>query len=105
VICGNRQQGNVACPFDRLGDVTLMRGTVSGNPAWHNFAPLGDEETERARLFIIDDKVFLRAETANFTPLERTTFAWSTLCTGSACWWPLTLPACGTLADTGRALI
>jgi len=104
VIGCNRQKSNVSRPLDCFSDMALMCRTVSGDSAWDNLAALRNKETECTWLFVVDSQVFLSAKTANFTALERTSLAWSTLSAWAACW-ALARSACWTLAGTGWTLI
>jgi len=82
VIGRNRQQGQIAGTLDRFSDFSLVSGAVAGDTARNDLAAFGDEVAQCARLFIIDGQVFLGAETAYFSTLERAfsaLAAWATL--------------------------
>jgi len=76
VGAGDWQQGDVSCPLDGLGNLSLVLGTVSGNPAWNYLATLGDEVAKCAWIFVIDGYLFVGAETANLTALKRSFLPW-----------------------------
>ncbi|OGU05842.1 MAG: hypothetical protein A2X82_01940 [Geobacteraceae bacterium GWC2_55_20] len=71
----NRKKRNVSCAFDRLGNFSLVSCAVAGNTSRNDLSALGNKKTKCARLFVIDGQVFLGAETAYFTTLERASFA------------------------------
>jgi len=48
------QQGNVAGALNRLGDLTLMGGTISGDSPRNNLPPLGNKIAEIANFLVID---------------------------------------------------
>jgi len=71
VGAGDWQQGDVSCPLDSLGYLSLVLGTVSGNPAWYYLAALSDEVAECAWVFVVNGYLFIGAETANLAALKR----------------------------------
>jgi len=76
VGAGDWQQGNVSCPLDGLGNLSLVLGAVSGNPAWNYLAALSDEIAECAWIFVIDCYLLVGAETANLAALKRSFLPW-----------------------------
>jgi hypothetical protein len=76
VSAGDRQQCNVSCPLDGLGNLSLVLGAVSGNPAWNYLAALGYEIAKCARILVINGYLFVGAETANLTALKRSFLPW-----------------------------
>jgi len=76
VGAGDWQQRNVSCPLDGLGNLSLVLGAVSGNPAWNNLATLRDEIAKGAWIFVVDGYLFVGAETANLTALKRSFLPW-----------------------------
>jgi len=77
VIGSNREQRNIAGPLDCLGYFPLMCCTVAGDPARYDLAALCYEEAQRTGLLVVDGKIFLCTETADFTALKRASFAWA----------------------------
>lgn len=67
----------MTAPLDRLCQPTLVDGTVAGDPAWHHFAPVGDETAKQALIFVIDMLDLVFAESADFPafPLGKISFA------------------------------
>lgn len=85
VIGCNREQRNVASPFDCFGNFSLVCCAVAGNPARHDLAALGDKEAQSARFFVVNGKIFLGTKTAHLAALKRASFAWTAGASGAAC--------------------
>lgn len=83
MACCQRQQCQIAGTFNCLGDLALVLGAVTGDPAWYDFAPLGDEVAQGAWVFVVNGCIFLGAETANLAALKRTLLTWTA---GAAIW-------------------
>ena len=73
---GYRKQSDDPCPLDCLGYLSLVLGTVSGNPAWNNLAALSNEIAQCAWILVINGYLFIGAETTNFTALKRSFLPW-----------------------------
>jgi hypothetical protein len=54
---------HVPTPFDRLGQLALMSGTIAGDATGNNFAPLGHKPAQHAIIFVVykRDLVFAKA--------------------------------------------
>jgi hypothetical protein len=70
-----RQKGNLARPFDRQGQLTLVLGTVAGYSPGNDLSSFRYEITESFRIFIIYPHIGIYAETADFSPSKCTSFA------------------------------
>jgi hypothetical protein len=83
VRAGDRQQGYVSCPLDGLGDISLVLGAVTGNPAGDYLAAFSDEVAECAWILVVNGYLFVGAETAHLAPLKRSFLPWPAraLCT------------------------
>ncbi|OFY99271.1 MAG: hypothetical protein A2Z97_02565 [Bdellovibrionales bacterium GWB1_52_6] len=62
-IANHRQ---IAGAFDRSCKLALMIGAVARNSARNNLAMLSDKRLHHAIVFIVHDKILVRAETADF---------------------------------------
>src|ERR1700722_8474846 len=62
------QQGHLAGVLDRLGDVTLVLGAVSGDPAGPDLAPVGNELPQQPGVLVVHVGDLLLAEQADFLP-------------------------------------
>ncbi len=67
---GNRQQGNVSRPLDRLGYFALVPRAVAGDSPWNDFPALANEGTERTRIFIIYGYLLVGTEPAYLSSLK-----------------------------------
>jgi len=76
VGAGDWQQCNVSCPLDCLGNLSLVLGAVSGNPAWNYFATLSDEIAECAWILVVNGYLLVCTEAANLTTLKRSFLPW-----------------------------
>jgi len=76
VGAGYRQQSDVTCPLDCLGNFSLVLGAVPGNPAGNNLAALGNKIAQGAWILVINGYLLIGAETANFTALKRSFLSW-----------------------------
>jgi len=56
--------------FDRLRELALVLGADSGDPAGHDFAPLGDVALQQAGVFVIDLRGVFALEGIGFTAAE-----------------------------------
>jgi hypothetical protein len=52
-----------------------MKGAVSGDSARHDFAVLGDKRLHHANIFVIEQEVLIRAESADFFAMKSTAAA------------------------------
>jgi hypothetical protein len=66
-----RQERNGPGAFDGGGQCPLMLGAGAGNTSGDDFPPLGNKIPKGSRFFIIDHHGFIRAETADFTPMKK----------------------------------
>jgi hypothetical protein len=71
------QQRNVASALDGFSQLALMISTGTGDPAWRDFSPLGNEIAQGPDIFVINCRFLVGTETANFatakTPAGSTT--------------------------------
>jgi hypothetical protein len=58
-VAGIRQQSDLPGPFDGLGHLALVLGTVSVYPAGNDLATLGYKVLQGPGLFVIDDQTFV----------------------------------------------
>lgn len=65
-----RQQGDIACPFDGNGHLPLMLRTVTGNPPGNNLPAFGNEEAKDSGILIIDGQFLVCAESTDFSSKE-----------------------------------
>jgi hypothetical protein len=63
------QKRNVSGSFDGHRQHALVFGTIPGNPARGDFAPLSGEIPENFHVFIINGKAAVRTELAHFPPV------------------------------------
>ena len=75
MCAGNRQQGDIPRPLYSFGNVPLMLGAISRNPARNYLAPLAYKITERPGIFVIYRYLLIGAETADLPALERALLA------------------------------
>ena len=75
LICGERQERNVAGAFNGDSHLTLMLGAVARNAARKNFAALGRETAELSRVFVIYSLNFIDAKRTNFSARASTSFS------------------------------
>jgi hypothetical protein len=66
-----RQQRDVPGTLDGGRQLSLMAGTVAGDPAGNQFAALGDETAQEANVLVVD-RDSLGAEAADLPPLHAT---------------------------------
>ncbi len=58
--------------FDRPRQFTLVAGTSASLPAWADFAIFRNEAFEHIHRFVVNYKVFIRAELANLRAGNKT---------------------------------
>ncbi len=88
---GERQERDIPAPLHRDGYLALMTRAIAGDAAGQYFAPFGDEKPEGLHIFVVDERRFVNAETANFSP-DRKTFPFVG---------PLAVPAPGIVGPCG----
>ncbi len=66
ILYGKREQGNISSPLDRLGQLPLMPGAVSGNSGGNYFPPLRNQRFEQFDIEKIDDLNFIGTKATNF---------------------------------------
>jgi hypothetical protein len=65
-LTGIRKQGNVAGALNRSCQIALVLGAGSGLPAWANLSIFGYKTAQQVNLLVIDYRIFIGAELANF---------------------------------------
>ena len=65
-----RQEGDVARPFDGNGHLPLVLGTVTGDPPGNDFSTFGDKEAENSRVLVIDGQFLVGTESTDFSSQE-----------------------------------
>ena len=65
-----RQQGDIARPFDGHGYLPLMLGAVAGNPPGNDLPTFRDEEPEDSWVLIINGQFFVGTESTDFSSQE-----------------------------------
>jgi hypothetical protein len=73
---GYREQRNVSCSLDGLGNFPLVLCAVPGNPPGDNLSPLADEGAKRARVFVVNADLLIGTEAANFSALKCSLLPW-----------------------------
>src|SRR5438128_2772974 len=72
---GKRHQSEVSCPLDGYRKLALMAGTVPGDTARNNLAPLGDQVAQAPHIFVVDEGQFIRAESTDLLAQKAPAFA------------------------------
>jgi hypothetical protein len=65
-----RKHGHRTGALDGVGQLALVPGATSGDPARNDLAALGDEAAEATHVFVVDEVDLVRAELANFSAPE-----------------------------------
>src|SRR5262245_37456380 len=65
-----RQQRHGPRPLDGDGQLALVAGTVAGDPAGDDLAPLTQEVAENARVLVVDEQRLVGAEPAHLAPAD-----------------------------------
>ena len=65
---GEGQDRNIARPFDRRGHLSLVFGTVTGDPPGNDLSPLRDEISQDPRVLIIDVQFLIGTESTDLSP-------------------------------------
>jgi hypothetical protein len=65
-----RHEGDIAGAPDGDAQLALMSGTVAGNTAWDDLAPLGDQVSQALDILIVDIIDLIRTKAADFLPLK-----------------------------------
>jgi hypothetical protein len=60
-----RQESNVSGTLNRRGQHALVPGTVAGNPARQDFAPLGNVFFQPEHVLVVDVRHLIYTEAAN----------------------------------------
>ena len=66
-----RQERNGPGAFDGGGQRPLMFGAGTGDPSGDDFPAFGNKIPKGSRFLVIDGHGFVRAETADFTPMKK----------------------------------
>lgn len=66
----------MAGTLDRPGQFTLVASAGTRLPAWADFAVFRNEALEHIHRFIVNYKVFIRAELANLRASNKTPSGW-----------------------------
>ena len=70
-----RHQGEVPCPLNRGGKLTLMASTVPRDTARNDFPPLRYQIAQTPHVFIVDQGQFIRAESTDLLAQKAPAFA------------------------------
>ena len=70
MLVGKRQQCDVASPFDRGGQSSLVLGAGSRFPAPFDLAALGQESTQHVCLLVVDEIDLVHTEHTHFSPVK-----------------------------------
>ena len=76
MAAGNREKRDVTRSLYSLGNLSLVPGAVSGNPAWNYLAALGYEIAQGAWILVVDADLLVCTEAADFSALKRSLFPW-----------------------------
>jgi len=63
---GEGHEGNVSGTFDRRAELALVSGTIPGDTARNDLAPLGDQIAQTLDVLIVDVNDLIRAEPTYF---------------------------------------
>ena len=70
--CGRKGQDcNIPSPFDSNGHLSLVLCTVPGDPTRNDLSSFRYKKSEDPRIFIVDIKFFIGAESTDLSPNER----------------------------------
>jgi hypothetical protein len=67
-LARKRQERDVSAPLHRDGDLALMPRAVAGDASGKDLATLGDEESERLDVLVINERRLVNAEAADLFP-------------------------------------